>query len=179
MTPAEESRCLVENKGLVKGIAWRYRKFGVPLEDLEQEGLIGLLKAARKYRHVEGVGSLRAFAIPVIRNHIRRHIGTSKNGSLRLSAEHWSMDREDSNEQTLHDYVPSPGKDPEALYAEKEQVERLLSVLTDKELAVIRHRFAGTTTRETGKAVDMSNSRVEQLETIAMAKMRKASRRAA
>ena len=39
---------------LVRSIAKKYMNLGVPLDDLEQEGMIGLLEAATKYDDSKG-----------------------------------------------------------------------------------------------------------------------------
>lgn len=39
---------------LVKSIAQKYMKFGVPLDDLVQEGLIGLLEAKKRFKENKG-----------------------------------------------------------------------------------------------------------------------------
>jgi RNA polymerase sigma-32 factor len=38
------------NKGLVTTVAQKYIRYGIPMEDLIQQGFIGLIKAAQKYR---------------------------------------------------------------------------------------------------------------------------------
>lgn len=40
---------------LVKSIAQKYIKYGVPFDDLLQEGLIGVLEAKKRFREKEGV----------------------------------------------------------------------------------------------------------------------------
>jgi RNA polymerase primary sigma factor len=42
-------RLIVGHLGLVRGIAWRYRGLGLPLEDLVQEGSLGLLEAIERF----------------------------------------------------------------------------------------------------------------------------------
>jgi len=48
MMKAEDS-LLLEHESLVKAIAQSYAKLGVPLEDLIQEGRIGLWEAAQRF----------------------------------------------------------------------------------------------------------------------------------
>jgi RNA polymerase primary sigma factor len=48
-------RRLVENHmGLVRSLAWRYRDLGLPLEDLVQEGAIGVLEAIDRFDALKG-----------------------------------------------------------------------------------------------------------------------------
>lgn len=49
-----KEKIVVEYLFLVRSIAAKYNKLGVPQEDLEQEGMIGLLEAADKYEDDKG-----------------------------------------------------------------------------------------------------------------------------
>jgi RNA polymerase sigma factor (sigma-70 family) len=55
-------------------VACRYRGYGIDQEDLVQEGMIGLLKAIRKYDPQIGI-PLWGFAIVYVRAEMRRAIG--------------------------------------------------------------------------------------------------------
>src|SRR4051794_26042167 len=46
---AIQERLVRRHERLVWSIAWRFRSAGEPIEDLAQEGFIGLLKAMRSY----------------------------------------------------------------------------------------------------------------------------------
>ena len=48
-----------EHMGLVRSIAFRYRNLGLPVEDLVQEGAIGLLTAVDEYDPLRGRASPR------------------------------------------------------------------------------------------------------------------------
>lgn len=49
-----KEKIVVEYLPLVRSIAAKYNKYGVPHEDLEQEGMIGLLTAADKFEEDKG-----------------------------------------------------------------------------------------------------------------------------
>ena len=49
-----KEKIIVEYLPLVRSIAAKYNKYGVPHEDLEQEGMIGLLTAIDKYKDDTG-----------------------------------------------------------------------------------------------------------------------------
>jgi len=49
-----KEKIVTEYLPLVRSIAARYNKLGIPQEDLEQEGMIGLLEAANKYEENKG-----------------------------------------------------------------------------------------------------------------------------
>lgn len=50
------ARLVEEHMGLVRSVAFRYRDLGLPLEDLVQEGAIGLLSAIDEYDPARGAG---------------------------------------------------------------------------------------------------------------------------
>ena len=63
---------IVEHLPLVYGLARRYADRGEPLDDLIQEGTLGLIKAADRFDPARGV-DFRAFAAPTVLGEIRRH----------------------------------------------------------------------------------------------------------
>ena len=66
---------------LVKSIANKYAHLGVPTEDLEQEGMIGLLEAADKFRDDKGA-KFSTYATYWIKKKILAAIDKEKKGSL-------------------------------------------------------------------------------------------------
>jgi RNA polymerase sigma-B factor len=66
------SELVAEHLPLVRSLARRYAGRGEPLDDLEQVGVIGLMKAIDRYDPARGT-DLRAFATPTILGEIRRH----------------------------------------------------------------------------------------------------------
>lgn len=71
----ERAGCLLieGNLQVVLGIAREYRRWGVPNDDLVQQGCIGLYKAARRY-DVERGSRLRSYAAYWIRAEIRDYV---------------------------------------------------------------------------------------------------------
>ena len=57
---------------VARSMAARYRNRGIDLDDLEQVALLGLTKAARRFRPDSG-HEFMAFAAPTIRGELRRH----------------------------------------------------------------------------------------------------------
>ncbi len=62
---------IVQNMGLVEGLARRYVAAGEPMDDVVQAGMIGLIKAADRFDPARG--DFRSFAAPTILGEIRRH----------------------------------------------------------------------------------------------------------
>jgi RNA polymerase sigma-B factor len=69
---SERERLIVENMPLVRALARRYANRGEPVDDLEQAGAIGLIKAVDRFDH-NRPETFRAFAATTILGEIRRH----------------------------------------------------------------------------------------------------------
>ena len=74
------------NLRLVYALALRYRRFGVPLEDLVQVGSIGLIKAIDRFQLDRGV-DLASFAIPPLTGEIKRHLRDRPRPAVRVDGE--------------------------------------------------------------------------------------------
>ena len=74
--PTERRRLLdevvVANVGVAKAVASRYRSRGVPMDDLEQAALEGLVKAVRRFEPEQGK-DLLTYAVPTIRGEVQRY----------------------------------------------------------------------------------------------------------
>ena len=68
----ERNRIVTENMGLVVSTARKYQGRGLELDDLVSEGIIGMIKAAEKYRPEKG--GFAAFALPEIKKSIEAAI---------------------------------------------------------------------------------------------------------
>lgn len=69
---ALRNRLIETHVSLADGIAGRYRRRGIPYDDLRQVALVGLLKAVEGFDPRRGA-PFRPFAIPTIRGELRRH----------------------------------------------------------------------------------------------------------
>jgi RNA polymerase sigma-B factor len=66
-------RLVVEHLGVVRSVAARFKERGESLEDLQQIGVIGLLKAIDRYDPARAV-KLKTYAIPFIVGEIRHYL---------------------------------------------------------------------------------------------------------
>jgi RNA polymerase sigma-B factor len=66
-------RLIAEHLPLVRRVARRYAGLGEPLEDLEQVGSIGLIKAVDRYDPARGI-PFRSYALPTIRGEIGHYL---------------------------------------------------------------------------------------------------------
>ena len=69
---ALEERVIETNLVIAEQLAARYRKRGVPDDDLKQVACLGLVKAARRYEYAPDRDFL-SFAVPTIRGELRRY----------------------------------------------------------------------------------------------------------
>ncbi len=156
----DEAKSYKDNADLVSVIASKYATNSFPVEDLEQEGAIGLLIAIRKWDPTRGA-SLRTYAAAWILDHIQRAIGRtwisdetiSKSKPRRKTrniAPHISFDEphsdEDMSASSLHEVIPSPAKNPEQLYGEAEikcHITRAVALLSPEHKEAIDRRLSG------------------------------------
>ena len=76
-----KEKIVTEYFPLVRSIAAKYNKLGIPQEDLEQEGMIGLLEAANKYEEDKGA-KFSTYATYWIKKYILAAVDKEKKYSL-------------------------------------------------------------------------------------------------
>ena len=188
---------VVAHGRLVVSCARRYRAFGLPLEDLIQEGNLGLLEAARRFDTGFGVrfAGYAAFWVRyAIEQYIRRNVSVVRPGrasrdrgarvqsrvvpdeSLNEAAPGFETER-----QTL---LEDPGPGPEETVAMSETGDRrsalladALQALSDRERAIVVGRWlSGRRVRlaRLGDELGVTAERVRQIELAALRKIRRA-----
>lgn len=180
MTATEENRAVRTHTKWVYKIAneyaakWRH----VDVDDLIQEGLLGLVLAIRKWRP-DGGASLITFATYQIRARMRELIGVDTDHVLIGKRMEASLDELiDSDEHSLYDVISSGEPSPEQLCADAEMAtlaRDALHRLTAREQRILRLRFVDEKTLDQvveGGQVDVKRSRIEQLEKSAVASLR-------
>ena len=75
-------RLVVDNMGLVRSLAVKFRDRGTELEDLNQIGTMGMIKAIHSFDCERGT-AFSTYAVPLIVGEIRRHL--RDDGLLRIS----------------------------------------------------------------------------------------------
>lgn len=76
-----KEKIITEYLPLVRSIAARYNKLGIPQEDLEQEGMIGLLEATDKFKDDRGA-KFSTYATYWIKKYILTAVDKEKKHSL-------------------------------------------------------------------------------------------------
>ena len=72
LDPERREALILDHLPLVRALARRYANRGEPVDDLEQAGTIGLIKAVDRFDPAVG-REFRSFATPTILGEIRRH----------------------------------------------------------------------------------------------------------
>ncbi len=115
--------------------------------------------------------------------YMRRCIGVDPTGKLLAPDDDVSLDSGLQREMglfapdsgidgSLYDVVPSSGSSPEDIYAEEEEANQYLRLLTPSERAVLEQRFGNDQTcEESGLALGVSRSQAHRLECGAIEKM--------
>lgn len=168
-----ESVLLERYKDLVVKIARSYFIVGGEMEDIVQEGMIGLYKAIKRYDDKKNA-SFKTFAITCIKHQIQTAIkraNTKKNAPLSNSVSLQSF----SDNSDEEDFLPVSlifQVSPDEKVINKERYKRLLEeikkMLSEKEMQVLRLYLKGYTYKEIGeilkmpyKSIDNSLSRIK------------------
>lgn len=110
-------RLVVENMGLVRSLAVKFRDRGTEMEDLIQIGTLGMIKAIHSFDPQRGT-AFSTYAVPLIVGEIRRHLrddglirvsrGTRRTGML-LLRERARLAAEEGREATLWELAAAVG----------------------------------------------------------------------
>ena len=191
---------VVAHGRLVLSSARRYRTFGLPLEDLIQEGNLGLLEAARRFDTAFGVrfaGYAAYWVRYAIEQYIRRNLSVVRPGrvqrgrgagasrpSTRVLPDESLNEAApglDSERQAL---LEDPGPGPEESMASIETgaqrstlLASALQDLTDRERAIVVGRWLSerrVRLARLGDQLGVTAERVRQIELAALRKLRRA-----
>ena len=155
---------LVENyASLIRGICRRFYLVGGTIDDLYQEGMIGLLEAARHFDETKGTigdDTFKKFATTCIKRQILdaiKHANTKKNQPLNNSIPMVRKNEEDEEFEIMELGVVS---DPEELFISKEKQEERLNILnqnlSDYEKKVLELYLEGLKTNRIAKELNKS-----------------------
>ena len=149
-----KEKIVVEYLPLVRSIAAKYNKFGVPQEDLEQEGMIGLMEAADKFKEDKGT-KFSTYATYWIKKRILEAVGKEKKSNY--------------NTATVNEDL---AEDKTYLLPKLEALE-FPEGMPEAEKLVIRMLYQNQLTlKEISAQLGISRERVRQLKEKALRRMR-------
>lgn len=161
-----ESVLLERYKDLVVKIARSYFIVGGEMEDIVQEGMIGLYKAIKRYDDKKNA-SFKTFAITCIKHQIQSAIkraNTKKNAPLSNSVSLQSF----SDNSDEEDFLPVSlifQVSPDEKVIDKEEysrlVEQLKKSLSEKELKVLALYLKGYSYKEISKILNITNKSID------------------
>jgi RNA polymerase sigma factor (sigma-70 family) len=157
---------------LVAYLASRYHvPAGLEVEDLHQEGNIGILLAVRRYEASRG--DFVPYAMQWVRARMSRACDVAAGRRGRGSG---SVEAVLTGE--LEDFpAPHPSaEDAAARASERRAVEGLLDALPVREALVVRARLAGATLEEAGEELGYARSWASGVESLAVARLKVAAR---
>ncbi len=160
------AEALATHGPLVTRIARRLVGGGAALDDLIQEGRIGLLVAVEHWRD-DSPGEFAAFATVCIRNAVRaaakRARGLARWGVTR------SMDDEDGDRRTLHGAIGEPAAQERR--CDVARLRQAIAQLPDREREILDAVADGCTYEEIGKRLNLTGARVRQIATATLEAM--------
>ena len=150
---------LVENyASLIRGICRRFYLVGGTSDDLYQEGMIGLLEAAKHFDETKGTigdDTFKKFATTCIKRQILdaiKHANTKKNQPLNNSV---PMVRKNDEDDEFEIAELGVALDPEEVFITKEKQEERIKILSEKlsayEQMVLDYYLDGLNTRTIAK----------------------------
>jgi RNA polymerase primary sigma factor len=128
---AAKDRLVAHNLRLVASVARRHQGRGLPIEDLLQEGVVGLIRAVEKYDHRRGT-RFSTYAVPWIRQAIGHALATTSRPIRLPVPQHLQAERLARAESTLHERL---GREP--------RLRELAAAAGVDEAAAARLRRAG------------------------------------
>ncbi|HZI92861.1 MAG TPA: RNA polymerase sigma factor RpoD/SigA [Patescibacteria group bacterium] len=191
---------VVSNLGFVVKIAREYQNKGVPLDDLLNEGNLGLIKAASRYDHRKGVRFI-TYASFWVRKSILTALAEQaslirvppyqmkKNLKPMSHFRPVSLDddtRGDGHARLIDILIDHAATSPEHEAGQREELvhlRRVIGELSEKERRIISMRYGlsgepASTLKEIGEQLCVSRERVRQIEAEALGKLRALIRRA-
>jgi RNA polymerase primary sigma factor len=175
---AARQRLVEANLRFVISVAKRYQNQGVPLEDLVNEGNVGLIHAAARFDPDRGVRFV-SYAVWWIRQAMLKALRPAWAAAWTLSLDSPIADFEDAEPfgASLADTSAEKPEEVTETASLRDDLDTVLAGLSRREAGILRHRYglAGlqpATLLETSRKHGLSKERVRQIETKALRKLR-------
>ena len=164
-----EDEIIKQYHNLVTKIVWKYADWAIiPFDDLVQEGIIGLIVAYRRFDPDKGVKFI-TYATWWVRQKIQY--------ALRKDRGSKDMELDDTVKIDNYCYV-TPYEEVNTKIT-MEKIQKQINRLNEKEKTVLKYRYPNDGTdslafRDIGGKMGLSGQRAEQIDKIAINKLRKA-----
>ena len=161
-----ENEILERYKGLVVKIARSYFILGGEMEDIVQEGMIGLYKAIKGYEKKKNA-SFKTFATMCIKHQIQSAIkvaNAKKNSPLSNSVSLQSFSENSDDEDFLPvSLIFQISPDEKVINKENYQnlLENIKKMLSDKEFQVLKYYLKGYTYKEISNILETSEKSID------------------
>ena len=161
-----ENEILERYKGLVVKIARSYFILGGEMEDIVQEGMIGLFKAIKGYDKKKNA-SFKTFATMCIKHQIQSAIkvaNAKKNSPLSNSVSLQSFSENSDDEDFLPvSLIFQISPDEKVINKENYQnlLENIKKMLSDKEFQVLKYYLKGYTYKEISNILETSEKSID------------------
>ncbi len=150
---------------LIRLLASKFRVSGSEPDDLAQEGMMGLMYAAKSYKS-DGGASFKTYAALCVSRRLISLLKRSEGGRSRAMSDYISFD-----DKTIA--LLSSGGDPEEMYIDKESLVLLTAaaeeILSEKEKQVLSLYMAGKSYSEIAAVMNINRKSVDN----AMQRIRK------
>ena len=182
MNTKERDKLVTQNMGYVVTLARQYKSDILSTDDLVNEGVIGLMKAAEKYDPQRGKPFV-TFAAPYVRKSIESAVNQlSAQSDMRSTDE--SLPVGSRNNYTLLNVLEDANaQKADALVEDdilSDDLINCMDILSEREQAVITRYFGIGTERQTmseiAENLELKRERVRQVRNQAMRKLRKAAK---
>jgi RNA polymerase sigma factor (sigma-70 family) len=161
-SPADLQRLVEGNLRLVIAVAKRYRDQGVSQEDLIQEGNLGLMVAAKRWKP-DPRARFSTYAWQFIGQEMKSAIRRERRRIPTVSLTQQFEDGEQFEKDVEYDSRLEEAAAAEEILTQVDQLLRRQA--TDSERAIFQARaYLGETLEEVGKSVGVTRQRVQQIE---------------
>jgi RNA polymerase sigma factor (sigma-70 family) len=161
-SPADLQRLVEGNLRLVIAVAKRYRDQGVSQEDLIQEGNLGLMVAAKRWKP-DPRARFSTYAWQFIGQEMKSAIRRERRRIPTVSLTQQFEDGEQFEKDVEYDSRLEEAAAAEEILTQVDQLLRRQA--TDSERAIFQARaYLGETVEEVGKSVGVTRQRVQQIE---------------
>ena len=175
------SDLILQNKNLVKSIVRKYFLVGSDMDDLMQEGMVGLYRAILSYNESAGV-KFETFARVCISRQVYNAIKQANNqknqplnSSIKIGGQGELDNDSDDDENTI--VLALETENPESIAIKKERLQKFYdsinTLLNDKDYQILQFYLDGLSYNDIAKKMNLSTKNVDNALTRIRGKLRR------